>query len=400
VVVVVLLVIAGLIAPLSVVAAWARDEVGDTQRYVQTVAPLADDPAVQRAIADRITTELFNRIDVKAITQDAIDALAAQGLPPRVSQRLSALAGPVAGGIRSFVETQVTKLVQSDTFSQAWEAANQAAHTQLVGILTGEGTDQVSVTGDTVSINLAALIDTVKQQLTAAGFGLAEQIPEVNASFPIVQSADLVKAQNAFRLLNNLAVWLPVIGLLLLALAIYLARNRRRTLVAAALTVAASMLLLGAGLNIFRAVYLNSIPPSVLPADAAAAIYDQLVGFIRLNLRAVLVVSLAVAIGAWVSGPSGAPVRRGVSSAVTWVRGGAEHAGLNTGPVGAFVYRWKTPLRGTVVGIAALVYLLQEHPTGGSALVVVVVTAVALLIVELLARPPSEEIGGVGAKTA
>src|SRR6201995_3011376 len=47
----VLLVLVGLLAPMSVLATWAHDEVGDTDRYVQTVAPLASDPAVQNAIA-------------------------------------------------------------------------------------------------------------------------------------------------------------------------------------------------------------------------------------------------------------------------------------------------------------------------------------------------------------
>jgi LPXTG-motif cell wall-anchored protein len=389
VVVTVLIVIAALIAPASVVAAWARDEIANTDRYVETVTPLASDPAVQSAIANRITTEIFNRIDVQAITQDAVDALSAQGLPPRVSQSLTALSGPIADGVRSFVSTQVTKLVESDAFEQAWVAANRAAHAQLVGVLTGEGTDAVSVNGDTVSLNLAALIDTVKQRLTAQGFGLAERIPTVNASFTIMQSSDIVKAQTAFRLLNDLAVWLPVIGILLLALAIYLARNRRRALVASALAVALSMLLLGAGLNIFRAVYLNHVSEAQLSVDAAAAIYDQLVEFIRTNLRAVLVIALAIAVGAWVSGPGGVAIRRGTSKAIAWVRGGAENAGLDTGPVGAWVYRWKTQLRAAIVGVAALVYVLQSHPTGSSALTVVIIAAVALLIVELLARPPA-----------
>ena len=37
----VLIAVAALIAPLSVVAMWAHDEVSDTDRYVETVGPLA-----------------------------------------------------------------------------------------------------------------------------------------------------------------------------------------------------------------------------------------------------------------------------------------------------------------------------------------------------------------------
>jgi hypothetical protein len=391
VVVTVLVLVAGILAPASIVATWARDEISNTDRYVQTVAPLAKDPAVQQAIVDRVTTELFSRINVQGVTKDAVDALAAQGLPPRVSQSLSALSVPLAGGIRSFITTQVTKLVESNAFADAWVAANREAHTQMVAVLSGEGTNEVSVRGGTVSINLAAVINAAKDRLSAAGFGLAERIPTVNAQFTVFESADLAKGQTAFRLLNNLARWLPVLALLLLGLAIYVGRNRRKTLIVCALTVAVSMLLLGAALNILRPIYLNALDPNVLPTDAGAAIYDQLVGFIRLNLRAVLVVALAVAVAGWLTGPGGAATRRALSGAVGWLRGGAEHAGLNTGPVGSFVYTWRTVIRATIVGVAVLVYVLQAHPTGRSALTVLIFTVLALLVVEFLARPPGPE---------
>ena len=391
VMVTVLVLVAGILAPASIVATWAKDEVADTDRYVQTIAPLAKDPAVQSAIVDRVTSELFSRINVQAVTQDAINALEAQGLPPRVSQSLGALSAPLAGGVRSFVTDQVTKLVESDAFADAWVSANRVAHKQMVAVLTGAGSDQVSVQGGTVSINLAAIIDAVKNRLTSAGFGLAERVPTVNAQFTVFESADIPKAQSAFRLLEALARWLPVLALLLLAAAVAVGRNRRKTLVVCALTVAGSMVLLGAALNILRPIYLNALDPSVLPTDAGAAIYDQLVGFIRLNLRAVLVVALAVAIAGWLGGPGGAATRRALSRAVGHLRGGAEHAGLDTGPVGSFVYTWRAALRSAIACVAVLVYLLQDHPTGRSALTVLVFTVLALVIVEFLARPPSPE---------
>jgi hypothetical protein len=400
VVVTVLVLVAGILAPASIVATWAKDEVADTDRYVQTIAPLASDPAVQRAIVDRVTSELFSRINVQAVTQDAINALESQGLPPRVSQSLGALSAPLADGVRSFITDQVTKLVESNAFADAWVSANRAAHTQMVAVLTGEGSKQISVQGGTVSINLAAIINTVKNRLSSAGFGLAERIPTVNAQFTVFESADIPKAQSAFRALEALARWLPVLALLLLAAAVYVGRNRRKTLIVCALTVAGSMVLLGAALNILRPIYLDQLDPNVLPRDAGAAIYDQLVGFIRLNLRAVLVVALVVAIAGWLTGPGGAATRRALSGGIGWLRGGAEHAGLDTGPVGSFVYTWRTVIRWAIAGVAVLVYLLQDHPTGRSALSVLIYTVLALVIVEFLARPPSPEPALIGAETA
>ena len=51
----VLIVLACVLAPLSVASVWASAELSDTQQYVETVAPLAEDPAVQQAVADEVT---------------------------------------------------------------------------------------------------------------------------------------------------------------------------------------------------------------------------------------------------------------------------------------------------------------------------------------------------------
>ena len=49
-----LIVLACVLAPLSAVAVWTRNQVTNTDRYVETVSPLADDPAIQAAITDQI----------------------------------------------------------------------------------------------------------------------------------------------------------------------------------------------------------------------------------------------------------------------------------------------------------------------------------------------------------
>ena len=73
---------------------------------------------------------------------------------------------------------------------------------------------------------------------------------------------------------------------------------------AAGLAVAGAMLLLGATLNAMRPIYLDALPESS-SAAAAGAVYDQLVSFIRIALRGLLVVALTVAVVAWLSAPTG-----------------------------------------------------------------------------------------------
>jgi hypothetical protein len=377
------------LAPLSAVAVWTRNQVTNTDRYVATVTPLANDPAIQQAITDQITAQVFNYIDVQGLTNQAVDALAERGLTPALAAQLRALAVPIANGVQSFTRTQVAKVVQSDAFADAWVQANRAAHTELVKALTGEGGGSVTVENDTVSINMAAFIQTVKQRLVDSGFSVAARIPEVNASFVLFQSKDITRVRTGFNLLNTLGVWLPILALILLVLGVYVAKDHRRALVGAAIGVAVSMVVLALGLAVFRSVYLDAVPATVLPHDAAAVLYDTIVRFLRLGLRTIFALALVVAAGAFLSGRSLTAVRtrQGLTRAIASLQGGAEQAGFRTGPVGAWVYEHKRALRIGAITLAALALVFWGRPTGKVVLGLTLALLVVLAIIEFLGRP-------------
>jgi hypothetical protein len=384
-----LIVVACALAPLSVVAVWTRNQVTNTDRYVATVAPLASDPAIQNAIADQITAQIFTYIDIQGLTTQAVDALASRGLNPEVADQLQGFAVPIANGVQSFTRSQVGKVVESDAFADAWVQANRVAHEQLVKALTGEGGGAVTVENDTVTLNLSAFIQTVKQRLVASGFTLAARIPEVNASFVLFQSDDITRARNAFNLLNTLGIWLPIIMLVLLVVGVYVAKDHRRALVGAGVGVAIGMVVLALGLAVFRALYLDAVPAEVLPHDAAAVLYDTIVRFLRLGLRTVLVLGLVIAAGAFLTGQSvtAARTRQSLTGAIGWLQGSAEQAGLRTGPVGTWVYDHKRALRIGAVAVAALALVFWGRPTGKVIILLAVLLMVALAIIEFLGRP-------------
>lgn len=392
VVVTLLVTLAAVVAPLSVLATWSSGQISDTDRYLETVAPLASDPDVQDAIAARIEQLVFTYLDLDSATQQLAESLEASRLPPRAAQTLQALSGPLADSARRFVRERIETVVRSDAFETAWVEANRAAHSELVAALTGEGSGAVQVDRGTVNLDLAILIGTVKGQLLESGFGIAERIPDVDASFEIIQSDDLSRVQDLLSLLDGLSTWLPVVGLGALLAAVLVARDRRRTLLAAGLAVAGSMLLLGAALNVARTFYLDALPASSSPA-AAGAIFDQIVSFIRLALRGVLVVALALAVVMWLSASHGAgfSARRGLARGLGAMRRNAVMERAHSGKVGVALAQYRGPLRIAIVGVAAVTYVMQDHPTGGTALVSVLVVGVALLVIELLAAPAPAE---------
>ena len=210
-----LITLACLLAPLSATAVWASRQVSDTDRYLETVAPLAHDPAVQKTIADAVTNAIFEAVDLRAITTQTLDAISQRGLPPPIAANLQALSGPLVSGIQGYVRGQVDNLVASPQFATVWRQANQTAHASLVSLLEGEQGGALSAQNDTVTLNLAPIIAQVKERLLANGFSLANRIPVVNKSIVLVQSDGVTKAQGLYRLLNTLGTWLPIIALLL-----------------------------------------------------------------------------------------------------------------------------------------------------------------------------------------
>ncbi|MGH3681048.1 MAG: hypothetical protein ACRDT2_12500, partial [Natronosporangium sp.] len=215
----VLLVLSTVVGIAAVVGGFLRTELLDTDRYVDTVAPLARDPVVQQAVADRLTDELVTRLDLAGLTQQLVDALQRQGAPAA----LDGLVGPVTSGIRTFLDTEIRTVLASDQFGQVWDAANRISHDELDAVLTSGQGRFLSVDGDIVSLDLGAIFAAVKQRLVAAGFTLVQNLPDVSISVPLVASEQIPQVRRWVRLLDAAAWVLPLVALGLLAGAVAVA---------------------------------------------------------------------------------------------------------------------------------------------------------------------------------
>lgn len=65
-----------------------------------------------------------------------------------------------------------------------------------------------------VTPGLAPLEALAKQDLVARGLTIAGKIPIVHATFALFPSKNLVKAQTAYRLINDLKIVLPIVTLM------------------------------------------------------------------------------------------------------------------------------------------------------------------------------------------
>jgi LPXTG-motif cell wall-anchored protein len=356
----VLLIVVGVlclvVAPLAI---WGRNLILNTDRYVQTLQPVAGNAGVQDAVIKAVDNQVSTRLEVGSLLTDV--------LPPRAAH---ALAGPLQSAANGLINTVTTKFVRSDEFQTLWVGVNRAAHQQIDYLLTGTRPADAAVAVDDsgrVTLDLSRVVDKVKAQL-----GATIEIADVHG---------IDQARKAVRLLNRTANWLPWIGLLLIAGGVATARKRRRAVIRAAAGLATGMIVIGVGLLIGRSIYLNRIPPDKLPRDTAQFLFDTIVRFLRLGIRLVLLLAVLIALGAWLSGPSRPAVamRHAVARAPTTL--GRTLAASRVGPP---IVRYATAIRVGILALALIVLVLWDNPSLATIVVLAAFTAAALLVVEVI----------------
>lgn len=374
-----LLVVGCVLVPISLSAVWVRNTLLDTDQYVSTVGPLASNPEVQQALADRITNAVMTRVDVEEKVTDA--------LPPSADF----LAAPIAGAVRSRTNEAALRVVESDRFATLWENANRRAHPLVVDVLTGGGS-RVSTENGTVAINTEQIFENIKAKLDAKGITVFDDVtlPAKSQQFVLFQSETLAQVQGLVDLLQTLAWVFPVLALACFAGAIGLSKRRRRTIERGAIGVAIAVAVELALLKTGRNLYLDAVTTKKSTPGAAAAVWDQLTSFLRTSGITVIVLALLIAFAAWVVGPSSAATSlRGWWHRALGRTGGSPDQ--DAGPVETFVARSKPMLRGVGIAIAFIVLIVWNNPTALTVLVIAVVLVVYLAIIEFLGRSARTE---------
>ena len=368
----VLIVLSCVLAPLSAIAIWTRNQVLNTDRYVRTVTPLASNPAIQNAVAINVTNTLFDNVDVgKSIT----DSLPKQA---------DFLEGPINSATRQFVMSTTLRFLHTSQFQDLWKGLNRRAHAQVVNALTGQG-KAVTTQNGKIYLDLSEVVLAVKTRLAEAGVGVFQKLPVGKASVKVElgSASGLQSARKVVHLLDQLRIVLPVLVLVFLAVGLLISPNRRRTLVRWGLGFAVALVVLLVLLIFARSIYLNAVSSNTFPRDAAQAAYDILFHYLKLGVRILAGVGLLVAAIAYLAGPG----RGAVAIRAFFVRmfRGATAEGGALEKVTAFVARWRVGFR--IGGVAlALLIILASSPSATSVLVILIVLAVYLLLVEWFIR--------------
>ncbi|MCB0905755.1 MAG: hypothetical protein KDB63_01395 [Nocardioidaceae bacterium] len=296
-----LAVLACLVLPLALVSAWVSMVATDTDRYVRTVGPLADSQVVKDEVEKRIETRVMSSLDVQTRIRQLTDQVRNERLNGWLRAHQGELGDGVRNAVRAAVRRAVVTVVDSDQFRPAWEEANRSAHAQLIAVLEGDS-GALDDRGN-VSVPLGTLIGTALGILVDEGLLSADRVPEIDASFPLLDADQVHRAQRLYRLVRALGVALPVLTLVLALAAVVVGPQRRRVVVwlgvgaALAAGVVLALLVLGRGQVL-----------GMLGQDDRAlvgAVWDVVARGLIVTVGVTAAVGLVAAAGGWLAGRAG-----------------------------------------------------------------------------------------------
>jgi len=388
---VVLIVLGAVLFGIAVSAVWLNRTVMDETRWVNTVAPLAQNVAIQDYVATKASDTIVANVDIQGYVNQALAKL------PQQAQILST---PITGAIDNFIRQSATKVVRSDQFYNVWIQMNRYGHKAFIVAITDKSSGAVQNQGGAVTLDTTILVNQIKATLSSKGLGFVNNIniPIKSQQIVLFDSPGIAKLGSAIQAMNTMAFVLPFLALALLAGGVAVAVDRRR-----------AVLWTGVGITLAMVVPLEAIyfaqSPFVdaafklggMPAPAAQAAYTIVFRNLVSAQQLFAVVGLLFVVGALLAGPS---------RFATSLRGGFQHGLASIGPdwdfgtFGEWVLAHQSGMRSAGIIAAIVVLLLAPVRSVAGIIWLVVGVVVWVALVTLFGRPrPTKSDAEIGEPT-
>jgi hypothetical protein len=247
-----LIAVATVLGIVAIFAVWANRQLLDTGYWTSTNTKLIESPPIREAVSGYLTEQLYANVDVAGELK--------KGLPTE----LKPLAAPAAGALKDVVQKGIDLLLERPRVQELWSKANQVTHAEFVRLVENKGSVVKLPGGGAVVLDLRPMLGEVAEKVGASPT-IVNKIPPKVAQLRIVTSKQLKTMQNAVNLLRSLALILPLLVVALFALAVYLARGRRRHTL-----IAVGAAFIGAGLVVIvaRGIIGNKVVDALATTEA------------------------------------------------------------------------------------------------------------------------------------
>ena len=340
---------------------WVERQALSTNAWTSTSARLLRDDAIRGAVSTFLVDDLSARVQVAALLEKRL-------LP----QNLGALAGPLAAASRREEIQGTDRLLEQPRSQLLWKDANRRAHEAFLAAIDGKS---LRTTATSCSISARSSSSSPAREGLAAW---VPRLPPDSGQVVLVRSTQLEEARTAVRVVRTLSYVLGAAVLALYALAVFLAGpGRRRTVL---LGVGASILTVGVLLLVVRRLAGDRVVVALVenPDYDTAGHHAWSIGtrLLRDAAESLIAYGAAIAIAAWIAGPSQAAtrLRRGLAPAMR-----AHPAGIHI-----------------ALTVGLLVFLVKGPTDAGRLLPVLALFAFAYLGAEVFRRQTVREFPGAG----
>lgn len=287
-----LILLAVLIGTLSVFATWAREQLLNTDQWVKTSTELLENKEISDQVANYLVDELYANVNVS------------QQLGERLPPELQPLAPAAAAAIRQGLDRVSQRALQNPNVQGLWSDANRAAHERFVDLILEQSDGAITAEQGVVVLDLRSILVRIGQQIGIPD-SVLQKIPASAANIEILRSDELKTAQNTTQLLKTGSYLLSLLTILLLILAVWLARGERRSTMLLAgwgLVVAGVIVLVARGIAGQAVVESLATTASVQPAATAA--WDIGTSLLKTLGWQAVIIGIGVVIAAWLAGGS------------------------------------------------------------------------------------------------
>jgi hypothetical protein len=289
-----LVVAAAVVAVLALLAGFVRYQAFDKRTFKTTSAKLIADTQLRNQIGAALVDQLYGNVDVAvALRKD---------LPPDQKR----LAGPLAAALRELSGRAAIQLLGRPRVEALWVDSASAAQRQLLKLLENRGA-ALHTQGGSVVLDLRPLVVQLAKQI-GVNDRVAKRLPGKGVQIQIMQADQLETAQKVTRILKTVGSILWLVPLALIALAIWLGRGRRRTILRRSVIGAAFAGLLVLVTRTLAGVYVtNHLVASESARPAARDAWNIATQLLADGAWTTIAVMAIAAAGLWLTGDGNAP---------------------------------------------------------------------------------------------
>lgn len=251
---------------------------------------LLENPAIREAVSRYTVDETFSALGVRGDIRRV--------LPPAERGLVGPIDAAAQGGATRAVDDLLGLSAVIDLWQDAVKAAGEAAVAVVDDATSGSGL--VGLRGDAVVLDLGDIADRL-----AGALGYGRVLSPTAGQVTLMTNADIPAVQTGIGLLRTLAPVLPPLGLVLLALAVWILPGRRRHVLVG---IGAGLMVVGALLRVVLHVTgdrvvsaLTATRPGLKPAGLAA--WDILTDPVTTAAVHTLIIGGVLWLGALLVGP-------------------------------------------------------------------------------------------------